>query len=524
MLTAIIVEGNDRHREHLLDLIDWRRHGYELIGLYSEGLSAMEAILRYWPDLVITNGQLPGMSGAELIENARTHGISSDFIIVESTKDFDLALTAMRLGVQEYLLQPVKADELKAAMHKYAERRRAMNGQDINEHFLQTRRLLRNSFMDSFTSINAPEPFDIDFLNKRYHLKFREGTFQCAVAILSGLPHEEEGVFLPAIVENLRVRFDPVCYEMIPYVQGPGRVTLIFNYDEKGKTKQRLPELEDIIKRHIQKRGCMDVVYSIGFGLPEQDVRMLKRANETAERAVRCGMLRERNNQYFYEGLRFDAMTSVDILTPTLMGELISNAETMNLAKFEKTVRSAFSPISARSDPAIIMDICWAAVEAVGHACKSSDEDILPEQEKKRVMDNLACYPSLHEMVTAIIEWAGGIFESCLKEREYTRPVRDAKGFIQKNCTQPLTLERVADQVHLNASYFSTVFKKETGKNFSEYLTDCRIDEAKRLLRETTLNISQICSAVGYTDNKHFSRIFTKSVGAKPSVYRSLHG
>ncbi len=329
---------------------------------------------------------------------------------------------------------------------------------------------------------------------------------------------------MPAVVENVRARFDPVCHEMIPYVQGPGRMTLVFNYDKGGIARERLPELEDIIKEHLHKRNCEGAKYSIGFGLPEDDVSKLKWALETAERAVRCGILREQNKQYFYEQLKFDSLTSVDILTQTLMSDLIASTEAMDFDKFEKTVRSAFSPISSRTDPAVIMDICWAAVETMSNVCKNFDENILSAQDCKNILDNLSSATSLKDLVSSLLNQAKQIFDRCLKEREYTRPVRDAKAFIEKNCTQVLTLERVAEHVHLNASYFSTVFKKETGKNFLEYLTDCRIEEAKRLLRESTMNISQICAAVGYTDSKHFSRIFTKSVGIKPSIYRSLHG
>jgi two-component system response regulator YesN len=144
--------------------------------------------------------------------------------------------------------------------------------------------------------------------------------------------------------------------------------------------------------------------------------------------------------------------------------------------------------------------------------------------ETKGILDRLGVFPTLPDMLAALVSWAKNKFEACLKERQYTRPVRDAQRYIQKNFVNPLTLECVAKQIHLNASYFSTAFKKETGKNFSEYLSTCRINEAKRLLRESNLNISQICSAVGYADIKHFSRLFTKTVGIKPSEYRALHG
>lgn len=524
MMRLIIVEGHIEHRERLMGLIDWGQFGYEIVGEYGDGITAMEGILKFWPDLVITNCFLPDISGIELIERVLDHGFSTEFVIAENTGNFETAQAAMRIGVQEYLIKPLNGETLTRVLQKYAERKFAINSDDINEHFLQTRRLLRNSFMDRFTTYNASENFSIEELNDRYHFKFRAGVFQCASVVVRNLPKDEAAVFFPSIVANVRARFDPLCYEMIPYIHGTERLTFVFNYSHNSKAKARLPELEKILTERLMERKCIGVTYSIGFGIAETGVTKLTQAYDTSGRAMRCGMLREQNKQYFYETLEFDKLASIDILTQTLVGDMNSAAEALNIIKFEKAVRNAFSPTSPRTNPGVVMDIAWAAVEAVGEVCRLSGEDILQPMETKKVLDKLGACPTLQVMISGLVGWAKSKFEHCLKDRAYTRPVRDAQRYIQKHFSQPLTLEFMAKQVHLNASYFSTAFKRETGKNFSEYLSACRVNEAKRLLRESNLSVSQICAAVGYVDIKHFSRLFAKSVGLRPSEYRSLHG
>ena len=74
-----------------------------------------------------------------------------------------------------------------------------------------------------------------------------------------------------------------------------------------------------------------------------------------------------------------------------------------------------------------------------------------------------------------------------------------------------------------NPTYFSLLFKKETGMNFLEYLTDVRIREAKRLLSDPRKTIADVAAEVGYNDVKHFSRVFTRSTGIHPSKYRKLY-
>ena len=74
-----------------------------------------------------------------------------------------------------------------------------------------------------------------------------------------------------------------------------------------------------------------------------------------------------------------------------------------------------------------------------------------------------------------------------------------------------------------NATYFSDVFKRKSGKNFSDYLTEVRMTAAKELLRNTRKTIYEVAEAVGYKDAKYFSQQFTRYAGMKPTEYRKLY-
>jgi len=523
MLTVLIVEKDEEQLERLMKSVNWGVYGYEVAGYCSDGISAMEAIFRMPPDLVLTNIELPRLNGIELISHILDHSVLCDFVIISDTGSFEVAQKAMRMGVEEYLLKPVDRDELIRVLKKYAERRSGVIGQDINERILRTTRLLRNSFMDSFTALSTAEHFTLDYMNTKYHLTFHEGVFQSAIVVAKGVSGEENREFLESVIASVRAKYDAICYEMIPYVQGPFRASFTFNYGEDSGVGEKLPELFDIVKEFLEKCECKNPVFCVGIGLPENDPVKLRRTLETAERAVRCSILRGQNKLYSYGKMEFDRLTSIDILTPTLLGDLRSSAEALDIGGFERAVRSAFSPVSFKTDPAILIDICWAAVEAVADVFKTED-DAKDLPDRKEIFDRLGSEVTMADTMSSLMAWAQNLFELRLKERKYVRPVREAIRYIEAFCTQPLTLEQVAEQVRLNPSYFCTMFKKETGQNFSDYLIICRVNEAKRLLRESDLRIAQICSAVGYTDYKHFSKVFSKSVGIKPSAYRALHG
>ncbi len=128
-------------------------------------------------------------------------------------------------------------------------------------------------------------------------------------------------------------------------------------------------------------------------------------------------------------------------------------------------------------------------------------------------MDEL-CY-KLQEAIDA--------FTDCMFEHvpsKNSELIKRAIQYISKNFAEPLTLEVVANQVHLNPAYFSTMFKQSTGSSFKEYLNMVRIEESKRLLANTDYALIDISVATGFEDQSYFSKVFKKYTGLTPKQYR----
>jgi len=93
--------------------------------------------------------------------------------------------------------------------------------------------------------------------------------------------------------------------------------------------------------------------------------------------------------------------------------------------------------------------------------------------------------------------------------------------FIQNNFNSNITLKQVASQIYLTESNFCKFFKKATGKTFSDYLNEIRINEASRLLLQTDKTISQISFECGFETLSYFNRVFLKKKNQTPSVFRN---
>lgn len=99
--------------------------------------------------------------------------------------------------------------------------------------------------------------------------------------------------------------------------------------------------------------------------------------------------------------------------------------------------------------------------------------------------------------------------------------IQKAVNYANEHFDQPLTLDDVAEQVHLNPSYFSTLFKKETGVGFSDYLAKVRIERSKALLKDRRHSIMAVAILVGFEDQSYFSKVFRRLTGISPKTYRN---
>ena len=129
------------------------------------------------------------------------------------------------------------------------------------------------------------------------------------------------------------------------------------------------------------------------------------------------------------------------------------------------------------------------------------------------------------EIAERFVELTAQMIENCrqfVQNRENT-VIRQAKKFVAQHYAESISLAQVAKHVCLSTSYFSTLFKAETGVGFVEYLQHIRIEQAKKLLKTSKMRIADIAERVGYRDIKFFNKIFVKETTVSPSEYRKFY-
>ncbi len=94
------------------------------------------------------------------------------------------------------------------------------------------------------------------------------------------------------------------------------------------------------------------------------------------------------------------------------------------------------------------------------------------------------------------------------------------KGYLKKHHTEKITSEDICEKFFCSRSYLSHTFKSKSGMSIREYINRLRIDDAKNLLTYSSLNITEIATAVGFTDSNYFSKTFKNLTGTAPAKYR----
>lgn len=201
---------------------------------------------------------------------------------------------------------------------------------------------------------------------------------------------------------------------------------------------------------------------------------------------------------------------------------LIQNCDMIELKNW---ILSLFqSPhIIKYASPPLLFDLAEKCADIFGEAVKTLDPDSMPRSEiLRQALDNCR---SLEDILRTLLEHIQSFAQDYYTSRTetYSKPIQMMKDYVLLHYREPIKLNDMAELVHFHPNYLSELFRKETGMTFSDYLTDCRLDAAKRLLLDLQYNVYDVAELVGIKDTKYFSRIFKKAVGVTPSEYRKLH-
>ena len=207
------------------------------------------------------------------------------------------------------------------------------------------------------------------------------------------------------------------------------------------------------------------------------------------------------------------------------MKNLISDLHQLMEERFQQELDESYGAILSRPDLSgqMMEDWFYQVLEACLYGMRQTGQ--IDERFRMEMEERLWLCADVHDVLQIRRENICQQIRRLETERSLreTRPISDAKRYIQQHYQEALRLEDVSSAVGFNTTYFSTLFKKETGQNFVDYLTELRINKAKELLSGDDLSVQDVAEMVGYQDLKYFSKLFKRITGVSPSDYKKLY-
>lgn len=500
---------------------------HQIVGETTDGKSALSMIEREKPDIVITDIRMPGLNGIEMIQAARELGSMAEFIIISGYKDFRYAQSAIRYGVLAYLLKPIKADELNSALEqvqrKQGETEKLKTRIADMEHTIAQNRITKRKEILAACVKQLISPHALlneqprSSLEEVFHV--REGIF-CVLIVKLDFDDRVEADFLAENVEAMGEKYYRAikddCFDLEAYCQ-ESRYYLLFHTGD-AQFRDIIRKVDALVKDKISQYNMYQVSAAIGQRVSGKD--QLGYAFLSADYGIMQRLREESGTLIVYRGER-NLLEGLEL--PEELKRRIDRAlYELDEQVFGELFQKLYEDVKRwyREDPYYIRHFLEAAVGYVGMRLQSEE----PQSSSLLAQKTDFCCSAEDIYQVCLKEASEQILAAGQKKKDgISRPIRSMKLYIREHYGENLSLEEIAGAAQLSYAYGSSIFKKETGMTITSYLTQVRMEEAKRLIRETNLTINEIAYKVGYTDTRYFSKLFIKAVGIKPVDYRKFY-
>ncbi|WNQ13604.1 response regulator [Paenibacillus aurantius] len=523
MRKVLIVDDEKWIRRGLIQSIPWDR--LELAGEAADGNEAHELALQLKPDLLFLDMRMPGLDGRELLALLQRDLPELLTIVVSGYSDFDYTKEAIRHKAFDYLLKPVKKEELAAVLEK------AMA--ELDRRAADLRRTADRSGGDWLKSLLLGTR-DRDGYRPP---EWREGD---AYAVLLVQPdvfeeQEERGSLAPLLKKQLELA-RPFLFggqwscELTASPESP-RETVVVLHGAK-LTRQDLLRLHHVTQAAVRQAGCGTVSFGVGETREGRDsgLKRLNAAYRESRQALKARPLHANgvvlhacdggagaaNGGAGYPQERENALL---LALQTANPEAVQREFERLYAAFEASAVSigqlqqhALLLLHALDKQLHSQGSDWE--QTGGRPRKAYDETI--EQRTDCASIRRMFEDELIPLLLAVY----GRFS----EKSGEKLIAEIKNQIDAHPEQPFTLHELAVQHDRNPDYLSRIFKRMTGKTFVDYLTDVRIGNAKELLLRSRYKNYEIAERVGYEDYRYFSQIFKRKTGMTIGEYRRMHG
>ena len=522
MYQVLIVDDEKLIRNGLSRHFDWQHHGLEVCGTADNGISAKNFVEQNHVDLVITDVCMPQMSGIELAQWLRENYPGVQILFISGYEDLDYLKAALKVDAVDYIMKSVDFDELAQAVDTVVQRietenRKKRHLSRLEQHLNKSLPILKERLLTVLIrdDVIADEFYDNQIRFLELPLSSSREYTLLVIRILnfyanySKKTERERQLYCMMIYENVEecivqekevTVFSNTADELVCVLPSDGGIE-----HAKVVSQRIIDSLSD----------NMNVRARIGVSRPFMGYPQMKSGYEEAlqalseeaslEQIMLSGQMEEEKGSYAYvEKLLTAAVNEGDETHIDRIGEFlhgISDRHELEHYLFYLMILAS----RIRYDNAI---------------CSTQEH----YRRLKRQFEGFFASSSGSTMLESGMKDLKRLLKDIREKRsrQSNASVVAVKKYIAAHLEEPLTLVELASSVYLTPAYLCQLFKRETGRNLSDYITRKRIEKAKELLIQPEIKLYDICTRVGLVSVSYFSKLFKKHTGMTPSQYRQV--
>ncbi|MRN51703.1 response regulator transcription factor [Paenibacillus monticola] len=501
---VLLIDDEPSALEGMQMWIDWQELGFEVCGTSSNGKEGLQLIQQLTPDLVITDVNMPLMNGLEMIAAwQQTKAKDVKFAILSGYSEFEYAQTAIRYGINHYLLKPIipeeAAEELKEIYQELEQESEALNLNQMASS-VEIATLIKGVLYEKST----------DEANLNILTRLSENRSQWGISLIQTQPElygEVRGSTAALLANELSMYLIDLDANILAIVYG-----YTLGHDQINAVLNKL--LADYVKHPL----------AIAVGASVSSLLNIANAYQSA---------RETMLHYFYRPEFSEILSYQDIQNDSfsyhydqmkLMDAMIKPLNTLDRTSFIQAVGAAASSfremlIAPEVVKKIVIHIMYKIIEYTREAGGAQVEYLLARFSIPEILDSLI---TLNDLMDNLLACGEESINLLLREqsRRSQGIVQDINHYIQENFRQNLTIKRLAEIFYLHPVYLGQLLMKKNGMNFNVQLHSLRIEEAMRLFRQNTLKNSEIADKVGYSNYGQFLKQFEKKMQMSPNEYK----
>ncbi|WP_407268558.1 response regulator [Radiobacillus sp. PE A8.2] len=533
MYKLLIAEDEDTIRQGIISTIDWNKHNIDICAEATNGQQALDLMSLHQPDIVLTDIQMPKMSGLAFIRSAKQQGYTFESIVLTGFEDFNYATDSIRLNVFDYMLKPAQPSKILAAVLKIIQKLEHKKLVDKQLHMLEhyTDKSIYYDKVEQLTRWfhfpeSAPLEKRLELLPK---LKMKINNSEALHVGMLSLTPRQENQFMVNDYELLKFACINITTETLSAFYN-NKIEVIFDHDalvwignvshnyEPNNLKSYLSTLLDNFKAYLNLTIC------VGVGSAKESIIDIHQSYNEAH-AVLDEQFYHREEHFFFHEEIHDAVEKqilhdkeLAVLEDEIITHMYNKMYDSALDKLENWL-SYLEENSYYHKEQINLKAITLIVEMQKFVQGNTLTKIEWESDLINWIEQLPTMRTFDDMSSILKKIFRNVFEILTAEKSVHHTVQRAQAIIEKRYSDNITLESVANEVFVSSAYLSSLFKQELGINFLDYLHQYRVAQAKVLLTKN-LKIYEVANKTGYNDERHFSSTFKKWTGITPSRFQ----